>query len=329
MSRDQFMFESDVMDIRDTALLDLCILNEYFNESSREDKRQSVLSKLVDMMSSLCKRIRKAITRLREKINKKLREEKFRREIKKIKNSNIDKDIEFIDVWKYDKYFKKEVRELSRLCDAWTDAYARNGASVTQANRFEKNYQNIIDIYEPELERLRKNKIKVSSQKVKKWLLDNTQENGDPAGMLLIYTEKLEKCEKSLKDAINKREKYIETTGYDNGPASFAKFMTNSSMYVHKNADWLSMFAVSALSLFSGWSLEKSDKKDIGKYYRPDHTEPSVQRQEKKQFENEVFEDPDHISKKKTASKIARRGAAVTASMGVYTKMKSTNRTSI
>lgn len=329
MRRDELTFIDDISEIRDGTLMDLCLIKEYMVESEDGDKEGKMSNKIVEMLSRLIKRLRLALAQLKDKMKKKLSEEKYKMALKKIRNSKGDKQVQFIDVWKYEKLFKSEVRELCRLCDSWQRSYEKFGASVEQANRFEKHYKDIIDTYEPEIEKIKNNKITVSSAKVRKWLLENTQRNGDPAGMLLIYIDRLEACEKSLKEVHTKKEDFIKKTGYNNGSASFTKFVTNSSIYVKRNADWLSMLAVSSLALFVGWKIEKSDKKEIGKYYKPDHTEEKEQKKEKKQFENDRFDDPDYKSKKKTASKMVRKGAAITAAMGGLTKARSANRNSI
>jgi len=329
MIRDRLLFEEYVLDLRENTLLDIAIAQEYMTESDKESVHKSICDKLVSMVSSLIKRIRDGINKMRSKISKKLNDASFKIKIAKIRNCKVDKEVEFVDVWKFEHVFKKEVREICHLCEEWTKNYDKSGASVSKANKFENKYKYIVNKYEAELEKIKKTKIKVSSLKLKKWLLQNTQPNGDPAGMLFIYTQRLEKCEATLKEVSEKKKEFIANTGYDNGPASFTKFITNSSIYIKRNSDWLSMIALSSIAVFTSMMLEHSDKKDIGKNYKPDHTEKEIQDRDKKVYQNTVYDDKDYHSKKKSAAKKARVAAGGLAVMSAYRKSKTSSKNSI
>lgn len=329
MRHEEVSFLNDIAEIRDGTLMDLCLIREYTVESEDGEKGKKLTSRIAEMLRSLIARIKRGIATFNEKLKKRIETEKFKRDIKKLKSSKVETTVEFIDVWEYEKLFKAEVRELCRLCEDWRRAYEKGGASVGQANRFMDHYKDIVDMYEPKIAEVKKNKIKVSSSKVRKWLLLNTQINGEPAGMLQIYLKRLEECQKTFEEVQKKKADYIAKTGYHDGDPSFTKFVTNASIYVKRNADWLTMFAISSVTLFIGYEIEQSAKKDIGKGFKPDHSEEEEQRKEKKKFENEHFNDPDYKSKKKTASKIVRKGAVGAAALGAVTKMRSTNRTGI
>lgn len=271
-------FEMDQFDVwlnesMNNDILDLDMINDCYMMEKKEDDPNTLLEKvkklgkkLKDMLDKVLKAIKKAALAIIDKVKKKLTSAKIKLQIKHIKMMRKDKQIEFIDVWKLEKTLMAEAMELGVLCSKWAESYANKGKGVMAANKFEDAFNHIVRTHEEKIERIKKEKIQVSSLKVKKWLLKNTQFNEKLCGPMNTYAKQIEKSKKMLKEIHAKKEIFIKEVGYDNGPVTFTRVVHNGMGYVKRNADWISMYFLSALTFLGSRAYKDHTLKNVAKY---------------------------------------------------------------
>ena len=332
---DIWLNESMNMDILDLQMIDDLYMLEDGDEHEKEnpkllEKVKKLAKKLTTMLAKIIQSAKDAIGNITKKVKKKLQTAKMKLHIKHIKMMKKDKPVEFIDVWKLEDHIKAEARELGMLCSAWARSYAKRGKGVMVANKFEDAFNHIVRVHEDKIDQIKKNKIKVSSQKVKKWLLKNTQYNGELCGMIKVYIKDIEKSKEMLADIHLKKETFIQETGYDNGPVTFTRVVHNATGYVKRNADWLSMYFLSAVSLIGSHAYKMHVLEDIAHdadKVMPDegiedkngNIVPDFNSKKFRQKVNDYYHDPDNETKAKKRIKRANALSAGLAAMGTFT----------
>lgn len=332
---DIWLNESMNMDILDLQMIDDLYMLEDGDKQEKEnpkllEKVKKLAKKLTAMLAKIIQSAKDAISNIGKKIKKKLKTAKMKLHIKHIKMMKTDKPVEFIDVWKLEDHIKAEARELGLLCSGWARSYAKRGKGVMAANKFEDAFNHIVRVHEDKIDQIKKNKIKVSSQKAKKWLLKNTQYNGELCGMINVYVKDIEKAKDMLADIQIKKETFIQETGYDNGPVTFTRVVHNATGYVKRNADWLSMYFLSAVTLIGSHAYKTHVMNDIahdadkvmpdeGVEDKNGNIVPDYNSKKFKQKVNQYYHDPDNETKTKKRINSARAVSGGLAAMGTLT----------
>lgn len=268
---DIYLNESMNDHILDLGMIEDLYMMEKKSDDSKEDnalleKIKKLGQKLKNMLDKIIETVKKAMISMKNKISKKMATAKIRLHIKYIKMMKKDKEIEFIDVWKLEKVMMAESVELGLLCTKWSESYAKRGKGVMAANKFEDMFNHVVRTHEEKIERIKKEKIQVSSLKVKEWLLKNTKSNSKFCGPMNAYKQQIEKSKSMLEDIKAKKEIFIEETGYDNGPVTFTRVVHNGLGYVKRNFDWISMFFLSSVTFIGSRVYKNEVLRDIANH---------------------------------------------------------------
>lgn len=293
------------------------------NNENENNKFEKIKNRMISMISALIKKLKEFIEKFEKKCKEKMRDKKFKMAINRIKKSNSTKPIKFIDVWKLEKEIKSEARELSILCNTWIRSYAKNGKGVMAANKFEDAFHHIIRKHEEKIDQIKKTKETFPADKVKKWLLKNTNDKNEYFGMLRVYTKQIEQYKRLLEEVKLRKQEFIEKTGYDNGPLSFSRVLNNSSLYIKRNSEWLSLFLISSVLQIGGTIAEEYEISDTAKYVLSDNGDPEEAEKEKISISRQLYHDSENNSKLKKASKAMKKASVGTAAMGAYLMKKS------
>lgn len=329
--RESMEHEIKIQENMKDFLLDMEIMDTYITEADQESKIKKIFDRMIKMLKSLIASIEKYSSQLSKKIVEKLSTAKAKMAINHIKKMKVNKQIKFIDVWKYEKTLKEESKTLTKLCNKWIKDYTLKGRNVRQANKFEDKFNHIARQYEEKLDQIKKTKIQVPSNKVKEWLLKNVGKGCEAQGVIKEYKDEIDNCLKTLESTKIRKEMFIEETGYDNGPASFAKVINNSWLYVKRNADWISMFLVSSVLTIASASQDLKGKEELKNKMKKNGDPNYWDRSEEDRvtFVNTVYAHDGYKSKtKKRASNLAKASGTI-AAMGMYTKAGSKQRNSI
>lgn len=332
MNNDNFLFEESMefdiwlnenmtdvkMDIDMIALLTEA--KEDDNESG--NKFVKVAKRLAKMIATLIEQLKKYIEKAMKKIGDKIQSVKFKAAIKRVKLIKSSKPIKFVDVWKLEKEIKTEARELSLLCSSWSRSYAKKGKGVMAANKFEDAFNHIVRKHEEKIDQIKKTKENFPADKVRAWLLKNTNNKGEFFGILHLYIKDIEKSKALLAEIKEKKEMFIDREDYDNGPVTFSRVVHNSCNYVKRNCDWLGLFFISSVLQIGASAAKYSDLLDQEEQIMTDEHDEEKARIEKRVIANTIYKDSEYKSKKKSAAKAMKAASATTAAMGAYIKAK-------
>lgn len=336
MTREDFLYEESMeMDIwlnenfldvkMDLDMIDLMTESKEKDKEKSDNKFVKVAKRLAKMIGTLIEQLKKYLTKITAKINEKMQSVKFKAAIKRVKRIKSSKPIKFIDVWKLEKEIKAEARELSVLCSSWTKSYVKKGKGMMAANKFEDACNHIIRKHEEKIDQIKKTKEEFPANKVRDWLLKNTNNKGDVFGVLRLYVKDIERSKALLEEVHEKKEIFIDRTGYDNGPLSFSKVMHNTTSYVKRNSDWLGLFFISSVLQIGASAAKYSDLLDQEEQIMVDENDEEKARLDKRVISNTRFRDDEYTSKKKSAHKAMKYASGATAAMGAFIKAK-TNR---
>lgn len=295
------------------------------------------ISRLISFLMSIVSAIQRQIDKLITSIKQYHDSAEMRKSLKEFKKSALEMEkngetIEFYDVFKYSDTYKKFAIELTNALDkvfskeTWkTEMTAHTAESIIKKTR------HIVDHYNKEFEKIQAKKVQLSPSKLVEWLDKNINPNtAMAAGMLKVYMREVDKGVAQINSLQRDLVKYGERTGYAVNAKCVRDHINNTVIYMKKNSDWLSNFAVSgvfsALKVgLKGYSIAS----DVGadKLKNPDYWGSDNQREDYFRA-NEKYKKNNRRS---TVSLVldAGVGAGITTGLDKKHKAKSSGRNSI
>lgn len=259
--------EPEFTSLEVSCIHDLKALMEYdknlvLEASGLTTRAKKIGEMLRKLFSKTVEILRELISKISDKIQNKCHTIKVKADLAKIKRqlkASGDLDVEFIDVWKYESVFKYSVTGLSIYVNKFMKNYEKFGKGPRQAREFLTKTNAMIDDSQKKLDEIKSNRKMFQASKILKWIEENVNDSGNAIGIMRNYMKTLEKAKGNIDIIEKKLDAYLVTHDYIEGPKNFSEFMHNSSRYVARNADWISMYAASGLLRFSSF-LSRTSK---------------------------------------------------------------------
>lgn len=304
--KESIFYDRDIEQAKKDFMSDLTFFEFDLMLESDDSNRKlgKIKNALVKFINTLIKAVSTFIENTKKKINDFVNSVKFKFDLKRVKQSaKKGATVEFYDVWKFEKVFKKASDDLTKKC-LDIQSKCNEGCTIIVAEMKLKSLKHSVEKYNVTLNNIKENKITLDAQKVLAWLQDNYTNTGKPLGMMYIYQQTLESAEKTLNDLEERTNQYYEEHGIDNAANAYTKAMGIVSVFYKENSGWIITKTCSSLSSIFSDILEKSDKEDIA-------DDLNGTEEERKKEANIKYSDPNYKSNKKTASKILKTASDV------------------
>lgn len=303
-------------------------------------KAKRIISALVNLIKTIVKMLSKAMKTLSDKITKKIKAQKVKSEVKRLKKMLAaygDKPVMFMDVWEYESVFTESVKVLTNYVDSFLKSYEKDGKGLLASTNFLDKCQKTMDSYQEKLDTIKKKKVEAKASKILKWIDRNVDEKGMCKGVMKRYMYDLEKTQEKIKGIEEKVDVFLKKNDYIRDPKGFNEFMHNTTRYVAKNVDWISMYAISAVSALTSFISKSTLKGSYEKFYLTGGGSMSIKDNNdtdddnSRVFANQKWKDKSVKAKRKTIHKVGKISSASTAAVGskIYFDAKKNHRNSI
>lgn len=205
--------------------------------------------------------------------------------------------VEFYDVFKYSTTYQKFSIELNRaIDDVFSKENWKNEMTASKAESLIKKTDSIIKKYDTELEKIKTKKVQLSPTRLALWIKENINpKTATATGTLKKYIDHVEAGMKQMEQLRKDLDDYGDRTGYTVNASCVRDHVNNSILYMKRNADWLSGYAVSgAIALLNKGIKEVAIAKDIGKdkLSNNDYLGSDNHREDKKSAEDRYKNNP-------------------------------------
>lgn len=280
-------FEEYTNTLYESSNAEINLMESCFIESSDDNFIVKVYKAVKEFFKKMIDNIKRLIKSVTTKMHTKIQTldlkvnlKKAQKLLTKAKNKGLTTyemyDIEeFVDVYiKFSKFARKAYVSWGNKKDA-------GATTAKQAEIFIKEYETKRDSFQKKLDQIKdpKNKKQISVDSALKSITKYIEivDNG------LIYSEvsnlskniqEIDKLNESIKVDL---EKYADETGYRLHASTLKDVGHNSMMYIKRNADWISLYAVSAASALTSLIIKAASVKEgyehANKWYNADISE--------------------------------------------------------
>lgn len=238
-----------------------------FEEYAVCESSSSVATKVWDAMKlyldKLIRMIKDAAAKIREKIQKKIREKQLSKNLALLKKKLAGKKgttVKFYDVWTYEKVTKSAVSKLNRSLGIYMKRLDVVGAGLHATNREIDRINAIISDADKRLSEIRAKKITVPAEKALDWV-DAQIKKGNTTLYAFAdeYLKRVEECKKIIQSLDKRADAYAKEAGMIRRPEGFKEVFHNSTRFVVRNMDWIgSILVLSAITFVDTVTQKKA-----------------------------------------------------------------------